>query len=195
MVIGELLYKVFSTKREVARKTVHVLAGLAASSFVIFLERKEIAILMAIFVIILSLVRRYKIVKALYNVKRVSYGEILFPLGVGLGALVASSDLVYVYAMLILGLADTAAGIVGSRIGRKKVIATADYLKTYAGSSAFLLIASAIGIVFYIIGDASNLPGVFLVSIGLTFIEAISPFGTDNALLPTSAAFMGGFIF
>src|SRR5207253_3204994 len=132
---------------ESARKVIHVLAAAAAISLWLLFGRRDTALVVGTFVIVLALVRRFlrQEVRSLYGVRRTSYGEMFFPAGVSAAALATSSQTQFISAMLILGLADTAAALVGTHwpIGHYQLGRGS---KTLSGSLAFAAVAAAISL-------------------------------------------------
>jgi dolichol kinase len=181
LIIGEIIARRFGLKKEIARKLIHVLASLAAASLVLFLSLHQIALLGAIFTFVLLAVRRYKLVSALYEIERRSYGEMFFPAGVAVAALLAPSPKAYVIAMLIVGISDTAASIIGGKFGTAKWPHT---YATYVGSAAFFLSA----LVILLCGGTTVSTAIGLGAV-LTLIESYSLYGSDNVTIAAVAAF------
>jgi phytol kinase len=185
LVLGESAARLFSLKREAARKLVHVLGAAASASLALFLSLNKVAALGVLFFGVLLLVRRYKLVTALYDVTRRTYGELLFPLGVSAAALIAKTPHVYIAALCIIGLADTAASIVGRRYGRRPIAGARS--KSFEGSAAFFLVTC--GILLSLFHATVYL---FAVSVLLTIAEAYSDHGSDNLTVPALAAVLLG---
>ena len=182
LTLGELLTRFFGLQRELARKFVHVLGGLVAALLVLLFTSQEIMIVV-IYTPIMILVRKHlrSEIKSLYGVARTSYGEVVFPLGVGISATFSPNEERYIAAMLILGISDTLASLVGDRwpIWRVSIFSST---RSLGGSGAFALSA-------FVICLATGLGVNEAVSVALatTVIEALSIRGFDNATVPIIA--------
>lgn len=177
LVLGETLTKALHWRGERGRKCIHVGAAFAAVSLAMLLPLSGVASLGIVFFFVLLLIRRYKIITALYDITRSSYGEVLFPLGVTAAALLAPTVAVYIAIMLIVGAADTAANVVGVRHGKHA------YLfgnKTLEGSFAFFLVSCIILLIVV------KLPiwQVGVTAVIATLAEAFSNHGLDNVSIP-----------
>lgn len=182
LLLGELLTRILGLHDEISRKTIHVLGAVASATLVLFMTQQQIVLLSLIFCVVMLCVRRYKLLKSLYTVSRKSYGEIFFPAGVGLAALVATDARSFACAVLIMGFADTAASLLGTvnvnnsiRFWNKKSL---------HGSIAFLLVATVLLLGVTDIPVATSI----LIGAGLTLVEFISPYGSDNVTVAVAAA-------
>lgn len=182
LLIGELFARLFKPDMELARKIIHVLASFSSASLVWFFSLNSIAILGVIYLILLVFIRRFKIIKALYGINRHTYGELLFPVGVSLAALIASNPSIYVVTMIIVGLSDTAACLIGRRIDGVKHYWNKH--KTWAGSLAFATITA---ILLFMLTGLRHIE-ILLTVFFLTTIEAYSLKGSDNVTVAIAAA-------
>ncbi|HTE22092.1 MAG TPA: hypothetical protein VK674_03550 [Candidatus Limnocylindria bacterium] len=191
LLLGEALYKKAGLKRELARKTVHILGAFASVGLLWFLDLSQIIFLGLSFVIVLAVVRRKRLVGALYDVNRTSLGEILFPAGVASTALVANSNPAYAFGIMVMGLADAAAGIFGTKYGHKRYkpwFGTGK--KSYVGSLAFCAVTLIVGglfLVAYFDPTLTNGAKLLAASLILTLIESQLSYGTDNLVIPVIA--------
>ena len=183
LLVGEALTRLLSLKDEYARKTVHVLGGLTTTLLVLFLSLSQIAFLGGFYCLLLLFIRQFWHLKSLYQVNRRSFGEIFFPAGVCATALLASNKEFFVYAILIMGIADTAASLVGNykAIKLKRFINS----KSLQGSLAFALIT----ILILGVSDFSTFQ-ISLIAVTLTAVEFVSPIGSDNITVPTIAVLL-----
>ncbi|NJO05568.1 MAG: hypothetical protein HC876_08630 [Chloroflexaceae bacterium] len=124
----------------------------------------------------------------IHQVKRHSYGDLYFPLGVALAYLLAQDNaLLYSVPLLLLTFADPTAALVGTFWGRRRY-RTIEGTKTLEGSAAFF------GVAFVLTLTALLLAGTFapvsavlvagLLALIATAIEGISWRGIDNLLVP-----------
>lgn len=186
--LGDILSKGLNHK-ESARKFVHLLGSIAAIALLAVLSLQEIALLSSSFVFVMLIARKLGIPKSLFQVGRKSYGEVFFPLGVAGSALIAPSAPVYVAAMLILGVSDTVAAIVGGSFKSKVLVGYTN--KTLLGSVAFFV--STLGLIVsvnYFAGLGMVISSILLLSLAVTAVEHILTWGADNLILPVAAAWL-----
>lgn len=188
--IGELLVKRFKRKED-ARKFVHISAGLCAASLPILLDLNQIAILALVFTPPMIIAKKKSLMASMSGVKRRTYGEILFSIGVASVAFWVQRVEMYLFGILVMALSDGFASVVGSRFGKKKFkIFIAE--KSYIGSLAFFLITLAVGIVLiaaYELGY-EHIGVLLLISAAITLEEASLPYGLDNLFVPLIAALL-----
>lgn len=134
-----------------------------------------------VFAVLLILVKLLHPPRALKGLEaRQSYGEILFFVGVSLTALLAHSTLHFVIPIAILGLADTAAYVVGRSIKSRQLI----FSKTLAGSLAFIVVA------FLLLLIVAPLPLALLGAYITGLAELVGLRGSDNITVPVVAALL-----
>jgi len=182
----EVVKRRFVVPSEALRKTVHIGAALLVAPLPLFLSYREIAAIGFLFAAVMALSRRHGIFSAVHDTERSSYGEILYPLGIAALALLFPSPAPFVYGVLVVGLADGAAALVGMRFGRRKLPAG----KSVWGSATFLAISSAVGLGVLLAEGRSPgtaLTTAMLAALGLTVAEALLAGGLDNLVLPPLA--------
>ncbi len=134
--------------------------------------------------------RRAGVFAAVHGVERASHGEVLYPLGLGATALLFPGA-PFVYAVLVLGLADGLAAPVGQRYGRRRIPGG----KSWWGSATFFAIATAAGAAV-LAGTGADAVAVAAVAVAaaaaLTAFEAALRRGLDNAVLPVVAGALMG---
>ena len=183
--------------RELKRKALHICVGLTAISFPLFLnETWKIITAVGLVLAWLMAVRQIPAFRrhfgsVLHDIRRKSLGEIYFALSIGgLLLLTKNEPILFVIPILILGLADALAAIVGNifPIGPLAGIARG---KTAAGCIAFFVVAFAVSYwslvsiaglhMFHAMAVATSL------AIATCVMEAISRRGIDNLLVPAMA--------
>jgi phytol kinase len=174
----ELLVRRRGISSEVTRRAAHVVAALfAILVHTIFTDWLFVAIAVA-FALLMALSRRIRLLSAIHNTRRDSLGEVYLPLGAAGAAIIAGdNDMAFVAAMLVLGLADVAAGIVGD-------VMRAPH-KTGWGSLACFVVA---GLVLLACGVDWPVSLVTAVSVAIT--ERLSLRGIDNLTIPVVAALL-----
>jgi phytol kinase len=197
---GEYLSKKRILKGEFARKFVHILTATFVAFWPLFLSHYEIAVLSLVFVGIVVAVQKFKILRSFKAVRRTTYGEIWYALGIGLVALLFQNDAIFSIAILQMALADGFAAVVGVGLGKKAIrYRYKNINKSIAGSLTFLAISFALNLFYWFVlnGQANNtatvspaLPVLLSASsaIILTFTEIIAPKGSDNVIVPVLAA-------
>ncbi len=176
----------------IKRKIIHIIAALLICCFPYFLSLYHIILLAVLFALIFLAAKIFNFLPIVSNVKRVSLGEVFYPLGVLISAIIflPQNDIrSFQFGILVLGLSDALANILGGLFGRfkYKLIGNA---KTIEGSSAFFI---STFILFIIMNNRINpLPFNFylLASLFLTLIEAIFFLGLDNLFLPVLSSYL-----
>jgi len=111
---------------------------------------------------------------------RDSYGEVFFFIGVTITALIASSVWDFVVPVAILGLADTAAYVVGRSVVSPKLI----FSKTVAGSLAFMVIA------FFLLMIVAPWWAALIGAVVTSVAELVGLRGSDNITVPVVAVLL-----
>ncbi len=182
---------------EVARKSLHVGMGLATLSFPWLFERTWPVLLLACTSLLAflalsassTLKRRFGC--AIHQVPRASQGEMHFVLGTAAVFVLSAGDaLMFCIPMLVLTLADAAAGLTGTAYGHHR-FASCLGQKSVEGSAAFFVVA--LGCVYLPLLVAAPVHtaeqaavAVFVAAI-TTGLEAIAGRGLDNLLVPVGA--------
>ena len=172
---------------ETPRKIVHVGAALLAVPLPFVLSFRAIALVGISFAVLFAVSRRAAILAAVHDVDRRTYGEVLFPLGITAVALLYPERHLFLYGLLVLGLADGLAAPIGLRFGRRRLPGG----KTEWGSATFFCVAALAGaLVLTCSGHApATVAGVALGAAAcLTVVESLLPGGFDNLVLPTVSA-------
>lgn len=197
LILGELLWRLKITKGEYARKFVHILTAIFASTWAFYIDNQMIILISMIIVSVVILVNRYKIFPSIHAIKRATYGEIWFPLGIGITALIFSNPYIYALAVLHMGLADGMAAVVGVAMGKNALrFKIMGYTKSFAGSLTFFTISLWLYLSYWLNFTsvpifADNFTQAVTVSLSsaliVTVVEMVSPKGSDNVLVPVSA--------
>jgi phytol kinase len=126
--------------------------------------------------------------QALYGVDRASYGELCFPIAIGLLFVLSGGDpFLYCVPILLLGVADPAAAAIGLRHGQV-LYTTDDGIKSGEGSAGFFLVAFFCVHIPLLLGTETGRLETLLIAtiVGLlvTSLEAIAWRGLDNLFVP-----------
>lgn len=188
---------------ESARKMVHVGMGMICLTFPwLFKESFPVFVLAGIAVVSILLIRMTKLRSSLgaslFSVKRLSVGELIFPIAVAwLFALNHTNDkqsaVFYTIPLLLLTLADTVGAIAGTRFG-KRIYLTASVKKSVEGSLAFFVTAylcTFIPLLLFTNYEMYHISFIALtVALFITAVEGISGIGMDNLLIPIGSYFL-----
>ena len=127
----------------------------------------------------------------LHAVDRPSVGDLCFPVAIAaLYVLAAGSPVLYAVPILLLGLADPAAALIGTRHGLSPY-ATDEGVKSREGSAAFAFVAFLCVhvplLAFTPVGRPESLWIAAIVAVLATIVEAVSWRGLDNLFVPLGA--------
>ena len=192
LTLGELTNQLLKVEREYVRKLVHTLSGLMVIAFSLAFGLSATAWLCILALPFILVARKWTLVQSVYQVGRVSIGEVLFPVGVIAAALLAQDVSSFVFSVLVLSFADSSASLIGNRFGTKGLSIFANR-KSYAGSLTFLAVTFTLGLGFVAAG-AISLPVLLILAISLTLVETICVFGTDNLALPVASVLLLQFL-
>ena len=187
---AEALHRAGHVNGEPSRKLVHMTSALLAAALSFVLTPAQIAVLGVAFAVAMVVSRRFMLLRSIHDVRRTTHGEVLFPLGVALLAVVADDRAAFVYGVLVLGVADGLAALVGERFGRRRVRVPFGEESVW-GSTAFFAAAVAIGAAVLLArGQAAASVGLEATSVAalLTAAELTLAGGLDNLVLPVLAA-------
>jgi len=183
---------------EWSRKLVHLGSGLVCLLFPLHLDSAITVLALALlFGVGIGLGERRGWLLSLCRVPRRSHGSVYYPFAIAaLFHLTAGHYALYMSAVLVLTVADTAAALVGARFGRIRYrTGGVDERKSLEGSIAFWVLAFlAVSLPLTVSGSTVE-PGqaalsAFLAATLLTTVEAVSIGGRDNLYVPLLAAFM-----
>ncbi len=201
VMVGEYLLNRFHRTNEASRKLMHVAhgAGLAALAFWVSLD---MVVSIELLFFASMCIGRYLYANdrkrvgwvhylgKAYRVGRLSYGEFFFPIAAIITALVASSKWEFAAAILVLGLADASAALVGTRYGKTNSYKVFGQKKSLVGSLAFLVVATAI-VSWFILHSGGTITGgawgIVWLPLLLTVTENLGVYGSDNLLIPLVA--------
>lgn len=175
---------------ELSRKLPHTIIASTIALWPFFVAMRTVAWLGILFTLFAFLVHTLNLFPHSRAVGRKSWGEALFGLGITGAALLSPNRWVFAAALLYLGVADAVAALVGLAHGKRKY-KVFGYTKTLEGSLAF--VGSAVLITGWVVlvapaGLERAWPAIILVPIVAGLIEAVSPLGLDNLLLPVFVA-------
>lgn len=188
LAVSELLWRTSLVRGENARKFVHIVVGTYVAFWPYFMSWQQIQLMSLAFFVVVFISLKLNVFRAIHNVKRKTWGELCFPIGIGLSALIMPAPIVFTAAILHLSLADGLAAVVGKKYGIIHQYSVRNYTKTLAGTLVFFVISLLIvtGTIL-VSGVAVTWPLVPLLvwlPVAATAIENVSVAGTDNIFVP-----------
>jgi phytol kinase len=165
---------------EIFRKALHIILALGfAAVGAVFGVVVTVSLAFVLLCVVLG-ARRYVEHIPPFLVGRFTYGEIFFALGVAVSAVLflPQGENLFMSSMLVLGVVDAAAALVGKRWGTH-VYRVCGETRTYEGSLTALLCAAFIGYSFGL-----GVLMALLMGWCIAVIEALAPRGSDNVVLP-----------
>jgi phytol kinase len=162
------------------RRIIHLGAAIIAFSFPIYLSLAQALIMCFIILMIMSFSRSISLLSHIHAVERKTWGEIFYPLGMMVVVLLflPHNPVNYRIVILILGISDLLANIIGTHWGSKYFILFGGK-KTIEGTLAFFVSIFVILLAFKI-----ALPIAILISLVTSLVEFVSPYGSDNLTIP-----------
>tara|TARA_Y100000385_G_C12990825_1_gene592708 strand:- start:515 stop:1168 length:654 start_codon:yes stop_codon:yes gene_type:complete len=185
----DLLQKIINEKSKWSRKATHILSGLVVVFFPEFLSSNEIFSL-SIFFFFFLLLSKWKNILTLHNVKRKTYGELIYPISIILLNYFFLPNDAYAFkiGILVLAFSDGLAGWIGEKIDYKPIYVF-KHKKSIGGSIIFLISTFLIYIAFFGASTEILIP-ILAVSLILTILEFFVILGFDNLIIPVAAGFL-----
>ena len=184
-------------KGENARKLVHITIALYASTWAFYLSPLLIALISVILIGAVIVVQKYNILHSMRSVRRVTYGEIWYPVGIGISALLFHNPYVYAIAILHMGLADGLAAVVGMGMGKHaRKFKVAGMTKSLAGTLVFITTSFIVYFAYWVLFSnqtffQESILYAAIISISSAILvamtELLSPKGSDNVIVPVVA--------
>ncbi|MDX9848036.1 MAG: hypothetical protein RBT74_13720 [Tenuifilaceae bacterium] len=172
-----------------SRKATHISLGLFVLILPNYLSKWEIVLMALVFTLTL-LISRVRHILSLHNIKRHSWGEVFYPISVGILALVCLPDYINAFyaGILCLALSDASAAMVGGVMPIKQ-IRFGKHTKTVGGVAGFFVVTVCILSIIYLPlgGDFFTL---IIIALILSLSELITFYGSDNLVVPIVAAIL-----
>ena len=194
LLIAFLCKKYFPKKEELSRKIIHIGTGPVILLAWLFDIPKNIAFSTALLITIsLGVNYQYRLLPAIEDVERKSFGTIAYGISITLLLLLfwpryASSISIGVLAMAF---GDGLAGLLGRSINSPKWLILGQ-TKSIVGT---LTMGSVVAITTSIISSTNNLGiqplEIIVISLIATLLEQISPWGIDNLTVPIGVTCIG----
>lgn len=215
--LGELMFHLLKVRSEITRKFVHIGTGLTCFTFPVFITTHfSVLFLTCSFALILIISIRFKFLKSINAVERITVGSYMFPITIYImyisysvfghenytgsnilwespvsvmGVLKDKAAIYYFLPLLIFTLSDPLAALVGQRWPYGKYVILKE-TKTLAGSSAFFI--SSFALTYLFLSFHLETTGLiilvsFIMAVTTTVAEGVSQKGFDNLFVPVSA--------
>jgi len=184
VVIGEYLRRVHLLHTEVTRKFIHITVASYAATWPFFMDWKQIQLISLLMFSGIMLSRYMHLFRAIHGVQRRTWGELFFAMSIGIAAVLSEGPWTFAAAMLIMGVADGFAALVGTLFdGRRYHVF--GHVKSYHGTTTFLVTSIVILVGAAVFGDIPmQLTGFIVLPLLATILENISVSGTDNFFVP-----------
>lgn len=180
---------------ERARKIIHILIGVWGAWLPIWLGWRSIIVLGLLLIAGVFVSDKLKWFKSIHSVSRSTAGEYFFPLTMIIMAVFFKNEVIFASSMLLLGLADGLAAVIGTRYGRKTKFKIRGNTKSKHGTVTFFVVALAI-ILWSMYALRPELIATNALSWGLSVViasllagtltvaELVSQKGIDNLTVP-----------
>ena len=177
----EILKRRLKTSHELSRRLAHIGAGIINIMAPLFVSHQAIILVNVVFTLLLLAGRNTQYFSSIQAVKRKTYGDVYFPLGIIIAAtvLLPEHTQAFQYGVAIMGISDALAGLIGETWG-KKIIVICGTPKTRAGALAFYISSFIITAIF----APHVTPLILVLPLILTVVEFVLVFGLDNLVLP-----------
>lgn len=203
--IAEVLRKTTPLTANATRKIVHILVGVFVFFVPILFVSPVPGILMSVLFIGVNYISvRFRLFKGMDDTARETYGTVYFPFAFLILIIIFwnTYPVIISTSILILGLADAAASIVGEAVKNPRHYKLSRDVKSFQGSSAMFLAAFAVSIACLILYPFTLPPDAqfagstlgfivvlsFIVAAVTTVIEAMAVRGLDNLFIPLGAS-------
>ena len=198
LILSELLWQKKIIIGERARKFIHILAGTWMAFWPLYLPFDGTFILGCIALTLLVYSRITKLFHAIYSVKRKTYGDIFFAIGILVCAYLGQESWIFTTSILLLALADGGAAVVGRYYGLENqylVFGNENLRKSVAGTIAFLIFSYTSIAIGWLLGGgdviADNIIAILLIlPVGSAILENTMPYGLDNLTTPLFATLL-----
>ena len=185
VILGEYLRRVHLFHTEVTRKFIHICTASFAATWPFYMGFNTIELISLLMFLVILISRHLHLFRAIHGVQRRTWGELFFAMSIGIAAVLSQSNWVFVAAMLIMGVADGFAALVGTLLDKTHRYKVFGHHKSYEGTITFFVMSLIILFVCNAFGHfpMSELSLVWLAMLA-TMFENIAVAGTDNLFVP-----------
>lgn len=185
LLVSEVLWRTKKLRGETARKSLHIVIGSYVALWPIFLTFQQIQLISVALFIVVLISHRLHIFHAINDVRRKTWGDLLYAVGIGLTATLTSSPWVFAVAILHMSVADGFAGLVGSNYGKSNQYKVFGNNKSIVGTGTFIALSLIILALFSQSNPTQTAPYIIaLLPFMAAAVENIGVMGTDNVMIP-----------
>lgn len=186
VMLAEFLWRSKILGSEYSRKLIHIFVGTFAAFWGFYLTDNQIILLSSAMLAVVFLSRFLGLFASIHSVNRKTWGELFFPLGIAVSAVLTDSPWIFLAAVLHVSLADGLAAIVGRMYVKKHGYKVLGQQKTTVGTFTFIL--ASIFIILAVMLLATDIPVsmalILLVPLVASLVENIGMYGSDDLLVP-----------
>ncbi len=211
LLVGEALQRIGGVKPDLTRKFLHIGAGMWIFGILALFDTWQVGIIpFASFIFINFLLYRYRVIRALDS-SNSSPGTVYFAISITLLFAVFWRPLfrdqvpIAVAGIMAMTWGDAGAALIGKSYGQHKY-RCGQSTKSWEGSGVMFVVSAVVFLVLKLLPGSSLSPyslpwemwqiviASFVSASAATFVEAVSPYGTDNLTVPLVAAGVVGII-
>ncbi len=177
----ELVKRRAQISSDFTRRVTHIGAAFIAAAAPLFINQQAIIIACLFFAGTLLLARRSDMFSSIHDVKRTTFGDVYLPLGEAISAAIflPHAVLAFQFGVLVMGISDALAGLVGEKFGRHKVTFF-DNTKSLEGATVFFVSTLILALLFVPVFSYQ----ILFIAVILTLVEFLLIYGLDNLVLP-----------
>lgn len=185
LLLNEIWWRVKKPSDEISRKSIHIFVGCFVAFWPYFLSWRQIELFGIAFFIVVFISKKVHVFKSIHSVQRPTYGELCFALAVTSVALLTHDKLIFMTAILTMGLADGLAAVIGSYFGKTTSYSIFGRTKSLVGSLTFYIVTLVLLAIYNTHTTSPEHGAVYLlIALAATAIENISVLGLDNLFVP-----------
>lgn len=187
LLLTEFLWRTNRLRGESARKLIHIIVGSYVAFWPFFISFTAIQLISVAFLLVVMVSQYFDIFKSIHGVARRTWGEILFAVGIGVVATLATEPWIFAACILHMSVADGLAALAGKRWGKHTRYQIEGHEKSVVGTTVFWLCSLVItGVAVYFIPalQTDAKPLLLWLPLAAAATENIGIGGTDNVLVP-----------
>lgn len=186
---SESLWRLKLLQPETARKIIHLSVGCVIAAWPHFISYQAIQLLSLVMLIGIYVSYKYKIFGSIHSVKRSTRGELLYPISIGICALLEPAPWIFTAAILHLAIADGLAAMVWTKVNGRTGYKILGHQKSLIGTGVFFitsLIIISVSFAGFATYDLAGVTPLTILAIAATatIVENISWYGLDNLTVP-----------
>ena len=183
--LGEVFQHRYDYHPEIIRKFIHISVATFAAFWPFFMSWNNVELMSLLLFLGVVVSKRLAFFRSIHDVKRLTWGEIFFPVSIGIAALLSGNQWIFAAAMLHLGLADGLAAVSGTLFGHKHRYKVLGHTKSRFGTITFWVCSFLIILVCGVLnGPHDGVATLVWLPALATLFENIGIAGSDNLIVP-----------